>query len=138
MADLETIDKDFYKGLQALSDSSFPKKCSTCGKIYDNVHDYLALTKAIGRSSGLKESLDDDDKPLVELFRNCVCGSTLMDVFNNRRDLSPAGLKRRQKFEELLNRLTNNGFAAQTARDELLKIMRGEGSDLLKVKPSEK
>lgn len=138
MSDKNNIEMDgnIYKGLQALSNSSFPKKCSTCGIRYETVEDYVSKTESIRKMSGLKESFDDDDKPIVELFRNCVCGSTLMDVFNNRRDLSPSGLKRRKKFDELLNRLVDKGFTAETARDELLKIMRGEGSELLKIKSS--
>jgi hypothetical protein len=30
--------------------------------------------------------------------------------------------------------LTKKGFPADTAREELLKVMRGEGSDLLNIK----
>ena len=131
------FDISIYKGLQALSNSSFPKKCAMCGKRYETVDEYLLETQAIRQSSGLKESFDDDDNPTVEVFRNCVGGSTLMDVFNNRRDLSPVGLNRRKKFAELLDRLTNAGFSAETAREELLKIMRGESSQLLNVKSTD-
>lgn len=128
------IDISIFKGLQALSNASFPKKCAMCGKRYETVDEYLSETESIRHSSGLKESFDDEENPTVEVFRNCVCGSTLMDVFNNRRDLSNVGLKRRKKFSELLDRLTNAGFSAETAREELLKIMSGEGSKLLNVK----
>lgn len=129
-----TIDDNIYKGLQALSESSFPKKCTNCGRFYETVEDYITQTSPLRKSTGLKESFDDTDRPIVELFRNCVCGSTLMDVFNNRRDLSEKGIKRRQKFEEILCRLADDGFSKEVIREELLKIMRGEGSDILKVK----
>ena len=108
-----------------------------CGKCYETVDEYLSETESIKKSSGLKAALDDDKNPTVEVFRNCVCGSTLMDVFNNRRDLSPVGLSRRKKFGELLDRLTNAGMSAKTAREELLKIMRGENSKLLNIKSSD-
>lgn len=129
-----TIDATIYKGLQALSDSSFPKECTNCGRFYETAEDYIAKTSPLRESTGLKESVDDDDRPIVELFRNCICGSTLMDVFSNRRDLSEKGLKRRQKFEELLKRLADAGFSKEVVRRELLKIMRGEESKILKVK----
>lgn len=132
----DIIDPFLYKGLQALSDLSFPKKCSTCGKRYATLEDFIAQTQPLRKSTGLKEDLDDDDKVIVELFRNCICGSTLMDEFNNRRNLSSAGLKRRKKFAEIIERLEKAGFTADIARLELLKIMKGQGSSLLNVKKS--
>jgi hypothetical protein len=128
----ESFDNSFYKGLQALSTSSFPKKCMACGRTYRTVEEYIDGTQSIRNLSGLKASLDEDDRPIVELFRNCVCGSTLMDTFNNRRDLSEAGIRRRKKFGELVEKLVNAGYSHESARAELLKIMRGEDSILLK------
>ncbi len=100
----------------------------------ETVDEFVAQTEDLRNSSGLKEDLDDDDETIVELFRNCICGSTLMDEFNNRRNLSSGGLNRRKKFGELLDRLTKAGFSELTAREELKKVMRGEGSKLLNVK----
>ena len=128
MTKIKDSDADIFKGLKSLSELSFPKKCDTCGKVYQTVDEYTLATEEIGSASGLKESFDDDDKPTVELFRNCVCGSTLMDIFDNRRDLSQVGLKRREKFDELLVRLSEKGYDEDTVRGELLKIMRGEES----------
>lgn len=127
-------DEELYKGLQALSDLSFPKICNTCGKRYETVEEFLSQTETIRQSSGLKEDLDDDDHVIVGLFRNCTCGSTLMDEFNDRRNLSKFGIERRKKFGELTNKLSSKGIPFETARLELLKVMRGEGSELLKVK----
>jgi hypothetical protein len=128
------LDIDLYHGLQALSDLSFPKQCATCGNRFETAEAFISQTESIRKSSGLKEDVDDEDRVIVELFRNCPCGSTLMDEFNNRRDLSETGIKRREKFGELLDRLTHKGFSMKTAREELLKVMRGEGSKLLKIK----
>ena len=135
---IKELDQEFYRGLQALSDSSFPKTCATCGKRFNSVEDYLAMTQKVGQKSGLKESYDDDDTPTVELFRNCTCGSTLMDIFHDRRDLSPQGVNRRKKFKELLDRLVHAGFQLNVARRELLKIMRGEESKLIKIASGKK
>jgi hypothetical protein len=130
----KNVEAGLYKGLKELSSLSFPKVCPTCGKSYKSVDEFVSETESMRESSGMKEDLGDNDEIIVSLFRNCICGSTLMDEFNNRRDLSPTGLKRREKFRELINRLTNAGFSAEIAREELLKIMRGGESKLLNVK----
>ncbi len=128
-------ESSLYKDLQALSNLSFPKECATCGKRYETVDEFIFETQALTKSSGLKEE-EDGGQIIVELFRNCICGSTLMDEFGNRRDHSLAGIKRREKFSELLERLTGKGILYETARRELIKVMHGEGSPLLKVKAS--
>jgi len=58
-------------------------------------------------------------------------GSTLMDDFNNRRDLTEMGTQRRNKFEELLNIFDENGLDKKTARTELIKVLRGEKRKIL-------
>ena len=81
---------DLFKGLQALAKSDFPKKCSTCGRTFNTAEEFIQQTELIRPEiSGLKQSIDDEGLAIVELFRNCPCGSTLMDAFNNRRDMSP-------------------------------------------------
>ena len=54
-----------------------------------------------------------------------------MDFFSDRRDLSEAGIQRREKFEKLLGLLEDKRIDRHIARMELLKIMRGEKSELL-------
>ncbi len=79
--------------------------------------------------SGLKQGAAADDRPVVELFRNCVCGSTLMDLFADRRDTSQQGEARRNQFDALLQSLMQQrGFTYQQARIELLKWLAEEGS----------
>ena len=70
-----------YRGLQAISDLSFPKQCATCGKRYETVEQFVFETESLRKSTGLKEDFDDNDQIIVGLFRNCSCGSTLMDEF---------------------------------------------------------
>jgi len=129
-------DVDLYKGLQTLSQLSFPKQCATCGRRYETAEEFISRTETLRRSSGLKEDMDDNNQVIVELFRNCPCGSTLMDEFNNRRNLSKSGILRRKKFDELLHRLVRSGIEENRCRRELLNIMNGRGSKLLKVPPS--
>lgn len=122
----------FFSGLKSIVDSAFPKECQMCGKIYNNEHDFINETDKLNSQSGLKQSYDDDDKTIVELYRNCSCGSTLMNFFGDRRDADESGEKRRTKFGELLDYLINEGLDPTTARTELLKAIHGEKSDILK------
>ena len=127
----QTLINELYTGLQFMRASAFPKKCPACGKIYETADDFIAQTRSLGGKSGLKQSLDDDDKSLVEFFRNCICGSTMMEECRDRRDTSELGLRRREKFGQLHELLKNSGMDANIARQELLRIMRGESSDNL-------
>lgn len=130
-----------YAGLNALAASAFPKKCANCGRTFEDAETFIAETEKIRPNiSGLKQSQYDDDSTIVELFRNCTCGSTLMDAFNDRRDLSEKGEKRRQRFEELMTYLADKqGLDKNLARNELLKVMRGESSEILtKILPQKK
>jgi len=122
---------ELLKGLIALSDATFPKRCANCGAAYASVKEYVEKTEDVAGQSGLKKGYDDDDKPIVQLFRNCVCGSTLMDCFKDRRDISEAGIKRRALFDNLINSLTRKGLSAETARKELRNVLQGEPSAVL-------
>lgn len=128
----EEIDhKDIYVGLRQLADSSFPKRCGLCGREYRNSAEFLTATQPLLGSSGLKQSHDDDGHEIVELFRNCVCGSTLLESYWNRRDLSEVGITRRKQFQEMIGKLVATGYPAETARGELLKFVRGQPNDLM-------
>ncbi len=125
--------EDLFAGLNALAESAFPKLCRTCGREFATVEQYLRETESLrAGASGLKQSEDDDGKVIVEVYRNCPCGSTLMDFFGDRRDLSPRGLERRERFESLLAHLESQGLERGVARVELLKVLHGQGSDLLR------
>jgi hypothetical protein len=125
-----TDDETLFANLKALVESSFPKRCRNCGRSYATAAEFATATSALSPDrSGLKQTCDEDGKPIIELFRNCVCGSTLMDGFHNRRDLSPAGCKRRQCFDELLRLIQERGIDSAVARMELLKLMRGQKSE---------
>lgn len=127
----------WFEGLRPRGESSFPKTCRTCGRVYDTPEDFFKETGS-GQSSrtGLRESVDDDEEVLVEVFRNCACGSTLMDNFSNRRDTSAEGQARREKFAMYLTFLIKAGMDASKARAELLKVARGGKSEILaRIRP---
>ena len=127
------MDAKLFEGLTELAAGAFPKCCNNCGRIYHDANEYLNATQPISATrSGLKQSRDEDGHTIVEAFRNCECGSTLMDMFNNRRNVSEEGLKRRQRFGELLEYLVAQSLEREVARAELLKVLRGEGSSILK------
>ena len=120
-----------FSDLKALSDSAFPKQCASCGRVYRSPEDFFRHSSAPSRGSGLKGSWDDDDRDIVELYRNCECGSTLMDFFMDRRDTSERGLKRRAVFGRLLETLEGKGLPREAARQELLNVMNGDRSERL-------
>lgn len=122
----------YFQGLSALFESSFPKKCSVCGKVYKNSDQFLSETQNMpnGRSS-LKEAIEDNGTAIVEVFRNCACGSTLMDEFNSRRDNSSRGKKRRQQFDKLLKILQQQGIATEIGRREIINFINGQHSDII-------
>lgn len=129
-----TPEQELFAGLQALSESAFPKQCRVCERVYRSPDDFFAHSRPLGdRHSGLKSSFDDDDRPIVELFRNCDCGSTLMDFFEDRRDTSARGLKRREVFGKMLALLENRGLPPEQSRPELKGLMNGRPSSLLEA-----
>lgn len=120
-----------YDNLKTLTETAFPKTCATCGQVFNSPEDFVKDSESIAGCTGLKSTLDEDDKPIIELFRNCICGSTLMDEFRDRRDLSKKGLKRREVFEKILNILADKGVPVEQTRTELLKFMNGAESPFL-------
>ena len=124
--------KEFYEGLKIIAEHGFPKYCVSCKAVYSSLEDFINKTKAEGEASGLKQGDMENVGPVVELFRSCPCGDSLMEVFRNRRDMSEKGLKRRQKFSELLTMLMDNGMERDEARRELMLVVRGEESKLVK------
>jgi hypothetical protein len=129
--DKPEVPSGLFDGIRALAESAFPKRCGTCGRTFEDAKEFLLETQRIGGKTGFKQSVDDDDLPILEIYRNCPCGSTLMDFFSDRRDLSDRGLARRQQFEDLLNQLAAQGMERGLARAELLKVLNGQHSALV-------
>ncbi|MCG8369468.1 MAG: ATP-binding protein, partial [Proteobacteria bacterium] len=122
----------WYEGLRPSGGDAFPKRCPSCDRVYETPEDFFQETAPTGTDrTGLKQAVDESEGVFVEAFRNCVCGSTLMDSFSDRRDMSAAGNARREKFSELLVYLVEKGIDAGTAREELLEVIRGGKSELL-------
>lgn len=122
----------YFDGLTAFIESAFPKKCTVCGKTYQTAEQFLTETQNMpnGRSS-LKQALEEDGTAIVEVFRNCRCGSTLMDEFNSRRDNTNPGQEKRAEFDKLVLILQNQHVPVEIARIEILKLFKGEKSETL-------
>lgn len=111
------------KEFTPLQAESFPKKCRICGKVYLDQAQFLAQTTPVTHSpSSIREVTQDDGHHdlFLEVFRNCGCGSTLMEFFHSRRDLSEAGITRRQLFDSMVRILEDAGQSRQQARAALL------------------
>lgn len=120
-------------GLRELSDTAFPRKCANCGREYMSFGDFIEQTRPLEGRSGLIENQgcpEEGDEVIVELYRNCICGSTLMEFFTNRRDTSDKGVHRRALFERLLGQLIAEGISDEEARAELTAFMRYGRSSL--------
>lgn len=125
-------DPALTEGLRELAADSFPKRCTSCGRVFATAEEFLRETASFPEgSSGFKQSVDDHENVIVELFRNCPCGSTLMEFFDNRRDTSAAGDERRRLFRQLQDYLVEQGMELQAAREEILNVLHGRDSELL-------
>ena len=124
--------EELFEGLRALAESAFPKKCANYGPVFESADQFLLETVDIERAkTSLKQAEEEDGTKIIEVFRNCPCGSTLMDFFSDRRDTSEKGAIRRNKFDELVVFLNKNGIDNDVARMELLKVLRGGKSEIL-------
>jgi hypothetical protein len=127
-------DEKLLDGLRELSKTAFPRKCATCGRVYASLEEFINETRQLEGRTGLIENAgcpEEGDEPIVELYRNCVCGSTLMEFFSDRRDSSENGQRRREIFGKLLKLLIERGVSAEDARKELLLLFRYKKSQLL-------
>lgn len=126
------MEKQDFEGLRALLDSTFPKTCRCCGHVYQSAEDFFVETQDMPKGhSSLRAAMEDDGLILVEVFRNCRCGSTLMDEFGCRRDASETGQKQRLAFDKLLIDLQAKQIEAELARREILKFLRGQSNCLI-------
>jgi len=130
---MSTSNDNLFQGLQTLSQSAFPRKCEECGRKYETINDILTITddNKEAASDNLQLRADEKGTSYLELTLQCVCGSKLKSEFGDRRDTSEAGLRRRKNFSDVLDFLTEKGFHHDDARNELLKLMRGEKSEAL-------
>jgi hypothetical protein len=133
MKNRQILVAELYQGLQALADAAFPKACSNCGATYQNLEEFLRGTHSTFSSSGLKKADMERNQPVVELYRTCHCGATMLEFFCDRRDDSESGVQIRAKFAQLLDILQETGLSLATVRAELTLLLRGEHSEIFNL-----
>ncbi len=115
--------KVLIEEFKRLMHGMFPKRCQCCGREFKDLDEFLAKTVPIPDGVSILASIEHEDTSVIDINRNCSCGSTLMVVASERRDTSPQGKDFRQKFGEAVKRLENNGVDGEKARKELLDML---------------
>lgn len=118
------------QGLMTLIGTAFPRRCSNCGRVYESLDQFLNHAKPLPRHNELKV-IGNEGNPAAGLNRSCVCGSTMLELVQERRDLSEEGEKRRRVFGQLMGILKEMGWSENDARSALIKTMNGEKSERL-------
>jgi len=112
-----------YEGLQVQSSALFPLVCPRCQRRFTDIHDFVARTTPVFKSSGLMEREDPANGIFVLLLRNCLCGTSLALRCADRRDRSEVGSLRRQRYETLVAMLVEVGCEPEQARDEVRRLL---------------
>jgi len=115
-----------FKGLIAFEKASFPKVCAVFGKSYNSSEEYCSQTAIVSGTQDLRFVDDEEDGRFLELFRNCTCGSTLLECFKDRRQSD----SRRKIFGELMALLVEEGRTDNEARVELLNFLSGKSDSI--------
>lgn len=123
---------ELYKGLLPLIKSPLKKQCPKCGQVYKNLEEFISQTQDETYSSGLIEAVKGGSRVIIGLYRQCSCGENLLALCKDRRDTSNEGRRKRIAFGQLLDSFNAAGVKLDVARQELLKVLDGEESDLLK------
>lgn len=109
--------------LQSRVKSEFPKTCRKCEKVYESFEEFYYGTDEIERGTVCYPTLGAE----FYLHRNCKddCGSTLIVVFNDRRDESDLGCQRREVFQKCLDILSDRmGLSETDARNVLFSLLK--------------
>lgn len=111
----------------ALNPQAFPKTCGNCKRVYkDDISFLKETTSATSASSNIKVIRGanvEGAEVFLEVFRNCRCGSTLMETFHCRRDLTELGIRKREIFDILLKGLKKSGYKVEDARMLILEFI---------------
>lgn len=118
-------------GLRAVVDDDFPKTCRNCGRTYQTIGEFIRDTVSTTQGAGLKQGFTDDEQAIVELFRNCQCGSTLMSPVQSRRGSSDLASECREQFDTLVAQMAAAGKTHESAREDLRQVITGGYGDIL-------
>lgn len=111
-----------YDGLQVRATDLFPLDCPRCQRRFTDIHDYVARTTPVCFSPGLTQRAEPDGT-FVLLQRNCLCGSSLALQCLDRRSRTTDGIRRRHRFDSLVNLLVESGLAPRRAETEVRRLL---------------
>ena len=97
---------------------TYPKKCNSCGMLFNNHAEFLNNTTEIN-----KGSLGQGPKETVLVYRNCKCGSTITAKVTDLRDYSEEGIARRDEFRKRLSEYEKQGMDKKNAIELVKKEM---------------
>ncbi|MCB1615455.1 MAG: hypothetical protein KDI30_05520 [Pseudomonadales bacterium] len=109
-----------------LEPDSFPKTCPMCNTVYSDEIDFFERTHSLPHvNSDIRPVEDENADPQVylEIYRNCNCGTTLMELFHCRREQTASENRKRLLFEILLDAMEAIGHKRKDARDILFEFM---------------
>lgn len=107
LALLAQLEDTIEKWVDTVYSDKFPKKCKGCDRLFETREQYIKETAALSN-----ERTDVFKGQFIE-YRNCVCGSTLVLMGEDRRDTTPFGVARRNLFNECVE-----AFVASTGEDK--------------------
>ncbi|MEZ4744267.1 MAG: hypothetical protein R3B45_17765 [Bdellovibrionota bacterium] len=76
------------------------KNCSCCNLEFHTFVDYITNTKRIPHCD---QNIIVYENYGIHIYRNCLCGTTLIVVGNDKRVESPSGLLRRKLFDKIVS-----------------------------------
>lgn len=80
----------------------FPKTCSNCSKVFNDIYIFYAETLALHKEGSII------GRGKILLPRNCKCGTTLTIQIEERRDLSESGELKRKWIAKEIKRINES------------------------------
>lgn len=111
--------------------NTFPKACKSCGRVYRDAKAFIEQTLPASIAKGIKPAHGNNGQEILEIFRNCHCGATLMSPFYSRRGSSGLASECRQQFDKLVTQMTLSGRTQEAAQGELRQVITGGYADIL-------
>ena len=102
--------------------TAFPKRCAKCSTVFESFEDFFYRTEEITSGTVTYPILGQD----FYMHRNCLspCDTTLIVVFEDRRDETAEGMRRRELFEECISTLRQHLEIDEVqVRDVLLAVL---------------
>jgi hypothetical protein len=101
LSEVSQLCEDIDQKIESLYEGKFPKTCNVCHRVYQDRDDFIAKTTNTAKHG---VSFTEIVNKLQE-YRNCLCGSTLMVMVEDRRDQSLSGEERRQLFLKISKKI---------------------------------